>query len=199
MSDVPAVTPSRAQAAATPVASPASAVPPASRARAGFRLFLSELNPLQYIPVIGTLYRAATGDTIPERARLVGSFVVSGLEGGPIGLAINAAVTAAEKLTGIDPEKMGRKVLADLGIGARAPAAAAPTTPASARQQVTAAAAAQPPGASAAVPWSPAQLTAYGVTVAANGDVSRGALHGGDVLNELELARLRPTGLAAVV
>ena len=198
MSDVSAVTPSRAQA---------QAAPPASSARSGFRLFLSELNPLQYLPVIGTLYRAATGDTIPERARMVGSFVMSGLEGGPVGLAINAAVTAAEKLTGLDPEKMGRHVLADLGIGPRASArpasnptqvAAAPTpTPEPAPTPKPAPTPAPRPTAS--VPWSPAQLTAYGVTVAANGGMSRGALHDSDVLNELELARINPTGVAAVV
>jgi hypothetical protein len=27
---------------------------------------LSALNPLQYLPVVGSIYRAVTGDTIPE-------------------------------------------------------------------------------------------------------------------------------------
>ena len=82
-----------------------------------FRELVSELNPLQYLPVIGPLYRAVTGDTIPESARTVGSVVVSGLLGGPIGIATSLGFLAVEKLTGIDPEKIGHDVAASLGIG----------------------------------------------------------------------------------
>ena len=85
---------------------------------------LSALNPLQYLPVVGTIYRAVTGDTIPEGLRVAGSFVVSALTGGPFGLLLNAAVTAGEKLTGIDPEAIAREVAASLGLNP-APAAVA--------------------------------------------------------------------------
>ena len=69
-----------------------------------FHELLSELNPLQYIPVVGTVYRALTGDVIPEAARVAGSLVVSGLAGGPVGVATSVALLAAEKATGVDPE-----------------------------------------------------------------------------------------------
>src|ERR1700676_2593104 len=68
-----------------------------------FHDLLSAMNPLQYLPVVGTLYRAWTGDVIPEALRRAGSMVVSGLLGGPIGLLMNIAVTIAEKITDIDP------------------------------------------------------------------------------------------------
>ncbi len=82
-----------------------------------FHDVLSALNPLQYLPVVGTIYRAVTGDTIPEGLRIAGSFVVSALTGGPLGVLLNAAVTIAERLTGIDPEAIARDVAGSLGVG----------------------------------------------------------------------------------
>ena len=144
-----------------------------------FHELLSELNPLQYLPVVGTIYRAVTGDTIPETAREAGSLVVSGLLGGPIGVVTNIAMLAVEKMTGIDPEKIGGEILASLGIGSQTQAAA-PAVPAK-----MAAVAAGP----VSTAWSPAQLSAYGVTQTAGG-LKRGALEGADVLNDMELSRI---------
>ena len=62
---------------------------------------MSDLNPLQYIPVVGTIYRAITGDQGNSDLRFVASLGTSFVLGGPIGLAI----TAGEKIAGIDPEK----------------------------------------------------------------------------------------------
>jgi hypothetical protein len=90
-----------------------------------FHDVLSALNPLQYVPVVGNIYRAMTGDTPPEPARIIGSFIASGLAGGPIGLAINAAVTAAEKITGIDPDHIAHSILAEVGIVGKDPSAPA--------------------------------------------------------------------------
>ncbi len=142
-----------------------------------FHELLSELNPLQYLPIVGTLYRAVTGDTIPDTAREAGSLVVSGLMGGPIGVAVNLAELAIEKITGIDPEEIGQSLLAHLGIGSRAanPVAAAPPKLAA--------------PAPSSLAWSPSQLMAYGVTATADGTLQRGALQGADVLNDMELAR----------
>jgi hypothetical protein len=147
-----------------------------------FRELLSELNPLQYIPVIGTLFRAITGDVIPEPVRDAGALVVSTLIGGPVGAALDLGELAAEKLTGIDPEKIGDKLLADVGIGRKtvisAPAEQlASTTPAN--------------KAVAPMAWSPAQLAAYGVTTNAGGELEKGSLAGSDVLNSLELDQIR--------
>lgn len=94
-----------------------SAAAPAKPSNRFFRTLLSELNPLQYLPVVGTIYRAMTGDTIPEAARFAGSLVVSGLTGGPLGVAVNVGTTVLEHALGLDPERLGARLLADLGIG----------------------------------------------------------------------------------
>ena len=177
--------------AASAPTSALSATPPAQAAAAKphpsfFHRLLSELNPLQYLPVIGTIYRAATGDVIPAEARFAGSLVVSGLTSGPIGIAINLGTTALERLTGIDPETIGTRLLADIGIGSHpAPAhiyAKADTKPGAALQV-----------ADTAKPWSAAQLTAYGVVQGAGGTLTRGDTSGAEVLNSLELTRLGHT------
>jgi hypothetical protein len=110
-----------------------------------FHDVLSALNPLQYVPVVGSIYRAVTGDIPPEPLRTMGSLLVSGLTGGPVGLAINAAVTGAEKLTGIDPDTIMHSVLADVGlVDQDVAASAAPGDTAAAAYAKTAALA--PPG-----------------------------------------------------
>ncbi|WP_048860665.1 hypothetical protein, partial [Acidisphaera rubrifaciens] len=123
-----------------PASAFADATAPAAAATAGggaeapggtsFRTLLSEMNPLQYLPVVGPLYRAATNDTIPEPVRCFGSLLVGGLIGGPIGVATGIASLVAERVSGIDPDGIGRRLLADLGI-ITAPGAARPSgTPA---------------------------------------------------------------------
>jgi hypothetical protein len=147
-----------------------------------FHRLLSELNPL----VVGTIYRAVTGDVIPQEARFAGSLVFSGLTSGPLGLAINLGTTALERVTGIDPETIGTRLLADIGVGGHAPA-----TQAVANAAGSAPARAVPnPETNTAKPWSAAQLSAYGVRQGAGGILARGAESGADVLNSLELTRL---------
>jgi hypothetical protein len=48
---------------------------------------LSALNPLQHVPVVGRIYRAATGDDIPAPLKILGA----GIFGGPLGI-IGAAI-----------------------------------------------------------------------------------------------------------
>ena len=153
-------------------------------ARTGFHVLLAELNPLQYVPVLGTIYRALTGDRIPEEARTVGSLVVSGIIGGPTGVAISVAETAVEKMAGIDPEKLGTRMLASIGIGNAKPDVSPAATPGRPPPQPDA------PPASRTAAWSPAQLAAYGVTSAQDGALKQGDLQDSDVLNSLEIARL---------
>ena len=187
---------------ATPTARTGPAAPHAAGRhtaphKSAFRTLLSELNPLQYLPVVGTIYRAVTGDTIPESARFAGSLVVSGLTGGPVGLALNVGATALEHVLGIDPEKISTGLLASLGIGDRAP-----TPLVASGAPVSVAAVDQVPGASPGTPaapaqaWSAAQLTAYGVSSTGGGMV-RGSLSGADVLNSLELARIGAPSLVS--
>lgn len=181
-----------------------------------FRQFLSMLNPLQYLPGIGTIYRAVTGDQIPEVVRDIGSIVVGALTGGPIGAAISAGLAVAEKVSGIDIDQVGQSVLASLGIThqpAASPAtgsvqvagpdsAAAPAglpasfappaaQPAPAAPFVTLAATSAAPDVSLTQAWSPAQLAAYGVSTGSDGGLRLAGLSGADVLNSLEMSRIQ--------
>ncbi len=87
---------------AIPQSATGQVVPPTPAAatagsQVSFHDVLSALNPLQYVPVIGTIYRAVTGDQIPEPLRRIGTLIASFLMGGPIGAVINVAVLAAER------------------------------------------------------------------------------------------------------
>jgi hypothetical protein len=202
--------------------SKAAAQPPAATQGVTFHEVLSELNPLQYIPVVGTIYRSITGDTIPEPVRVIGSMIVSGLIGGPIGLALSIGALSVEKATGLDPEVIGHGMLASIGIGqaappvavagvagapvAGAPVAGAPVagTPVVGTPVAGAPVAAPTPTGAATdqagpdqATWSPTQLAAYGVTAGADGTLHHGDLSGSDVLNALELAYLGPVQAAA--
>ena len=133
---------------------------------------LSCLNPLQYLPVVGTIYRAVTGDTIPAPVREVGSLVVSGLTGGPVGVGISLATDAIEHAVGFDEEKFGQSVLAAIGIG-KSPSAAA----GSGGGSVAVAGGGQAAGA-----FSASDLAAFGIKPAPDGSA--------DALNAMELSRI---------
>ncbi len=62
----------------------------------GFSDLLDIVNPLQHIPVISTLYRHLTGDTISPAAEVVGDTVY----GGPMGMASSMGDLLLQKLTG---------------------------------------------------------------------------------------------------
>jgi hypothetical protein len=64
----------------------------------GFTDILAAINPLQHIPIVGPLYRAITGDTIGNAARIVGDAIY----GGPIGLASGVVDVAVVEITGED-------------------------------------------------------------------------------------------------
>jgi hypothetical protein len=59
---------------------------------------LDIVNPLQQLPIVGTVYRALTGDTIKPEMRIMGG----ALYGGPIGLALAIGDTMVEQVTGRD-------------------------------------------------------------------------------------------------
>jgi hypothetical protein len=194
-------------------ATPTTAAAPAAKGHAfNFHELLSELNPLQYIPVVGTIYRSVTGDTIPQAALTIGSLVVSGLAGGPVGLAIGAASVGLEQVTGINPETIGHNLLASIGIGNEDPAVASPIQTATAPtpagvHSVKATSVSQSPTVLATAPaaatlpnqggWTAAQLSAYGITSTPDGTLQQGSLVGSDVLNQLVLASVAPTVMEA--
>lgn len=59
---------------------------------------LDTINPLQHIPVISTIYREVTGDTIGPVARIVGGTIF----GGPVGFAASALDAGFAAATGKD-------------------------------------------------------------------------------------------------
>ncbi|MDX2224613.1 MAG: hypothetical protein SFV21_17810 [Rhodospirillaceae bacterium] len=109
MESVSAIDATRRVPAASPHAS-APAGPSTADADEGGLTFwdmLDFINPLQHIPVVNTLYRELTGDTIKTPAKLVGSTLL----GGPIGFASAMVDSLIEDGTGKD---MGGHVMAML-------------------------------------------------------------------------------------
>lgn len=78
--------------------------------------FLDLINPLQHIPIVGTIYRAITGDEIGGPAKIMGGL----LFGGPIGFVASIFDTIVSQATGRD---VGETLLAALIDGDEAPVA----------------------------------------------------------------------------
>ena len=107
----------------------------------GFRDLLDIVNPLQHLPIIGSIYRWATGDRPGEAAQMAGD----ALYGGPVGVAVGLLGAATEDTQGRD---LGERAMAALfGSDAKTTAVAAATPPAGATAPpaIKAAQAAAPP------------------------------------------------------
>lgn len=115
--------------------------------------FFSIINPLQHLPLVGSLYRDLTGDTIKPGARVLGGM----LFGGPVGMVGGAFNAAVESDIGTDP---GGALLALMrgqplgGTAAPSNLAAAPD----AAQSTAGVAAAAPAPAPAAMAQAPAGM-----------------------------------------
>lgn len=128
-----------------------------------FHDLLDAINPLQHIPVVGTVYRAVTGDTIGNAARVAGDTLFGGVIGAVSGL-IDVAV---KELTG---EDIGEHVLATIGVQPAEAAEAAPpptpaasvSAPAAAPTAALASAGAQTTAPTAQSPDSPSPLPKFG-------------------------------------
>jgi hypothetical protein len=75
-----------------------------------FHDLLDTINPLQHIPIVGTIYRAVTGDTLGNAARVVGD----GLYGGVIGVIAGLVDVNVLENTGKD---IGGNIMSALGLG----------------------------------------------------------------------------------
>ncbi len=64
----------------------------------GFKDLLDSINPLQQLPVVGTLYRSLSGDTISTASRLAGG----ALMGGPVGFLAAVVNSGIEAISGSD-------------------------------------------------------------------------------------------------
>jgi len=73
-----------------------------------FKDLLDIVNPLQHIPVVGSVYRYLTGDEPSGGARIVGDSIY----GGPIGFGISVVSTAF--LTNSKGQDVGERLLADV-------------------------------------------------------------------------------------
>ncbi|MBP2301975.1 hypothetical protein [Azospirillum picis] len=110
--------------------------------------FLDVINPLQHIPLVNTIYREITGDTIQPSMQVMGDMLYGGVIGGMASIA-NAVI---EESTG---KNVGDTVMASLGFGGDHPANAeavadAPGGPAAAASPAEAAGPAAAPTGSLA-------------------------------------------------
>lgn len=71
---------------------------PAGDQSFGFLDLVDMVNPLQHIPIVGTLYRALTGDQIKPISQIVGGAVF----GGPLGAVSGVANAIVQEETGKD-------------------------------------------------------------------------------------------------
>lgn len=65
---------------------------------------LRGLNPLHHLPVVGTIYRAITGETVPAPQRIVVSAVAGAFFGGPLGVLGTIVSTLAEEFIRLGPD-----------------------------------------------------------------------------------------------
>jgi hypothetical protein len=123
------------KSATTPAVSTPSPIGKAAKPQQslGFSDLLAAINPLQHIPIIGSIYRAITGDTMSPTAEVVGG----ALFGGIVGAVTSLADVVFTQATG---KSAGDTVLAWLGFGtnpaamtqfakANLPSAPAPSPP----------------------------------------------------------------------
>ncbi len=87
-----------------------------------FNDLLDTVNPLQHIPVVSSIYRSLTGDTISPGARVAGG----ALYGGPIGLVASVFDAAVATITGAD---LGEHLIAGLTGDTAKPTAVAEAAP----------------------------------------------------------------------
>ncbi|MFO7483487.1 hypothetical protein [Oceanibaculum nanhaiense] len=116
--------------------------------------FLDLINPLQHIPIVSSIYRQLTGDTIRPEMQMAGA----GLLGGPLGLLAAGAHAVFEAENG---RGVGEEVLAQAGFGGsggnRIAEAPAPTANETAANETAASETAAQATAKSAEPDSPAQ------------------------------------------
>lgn len=66
-----------------------------------FQDVMRGLNPLHHLPVVGTIYRAVTGETIPATMRVLGA----GLAGGPMGMLGAGLFGLLEGIISMGPDR----------------------------------------------------------------------------------------------
>ena len=62
------------------------------------------LNPLQHLPLVGMIYRQATGETLPPPLSILGSVATGAVLGGPIGVLGSVALNFVAELVRLGPD-----------------------------------------------------------------------------------------------
>ena len=63
------------------------------------------LNPLQYVPGAGMIYRAITGEDIPAPLKIAGAVATSAIAGGPLGALGSIVLNFVEELVRLGPDR----------------------------------------------------------------------------------------------
>ena len=99
-------------------------------AQTSFEDILRGLNPLHHLPVVGMIYRAITGETVPAAERVAVSALAGALMGGPLGVLGTLVAILAEEIWDAGPDPAGPQWRdPDSGAKNQAAAAAAWGTP----------------------------------------------------------------------
>ena len=61
-------------------------------------------NPLQYVPIVGMVYRQATGETVPPPFLIAGSAISGAIFGGPLGVLGSIVLNLAQELARLGPD-----------------------------------------------------------------------------------------------
>lgn len=88
------------------------------------------LNPLQHLPLVGMLYRQATGETLPAPLSVLGSVAVGAIFGGPVGIVGSVAINFAAELFRLGSDT-SRPAVPEGMDGAGAEAGVQPVSPGS--------------------------------------------------------------------
>jgi len=91
-----------------------------------FDNLVTAANPLQHIPVVGTIYRAATGTQLKAPLQILGSMAVGAATGGPLGAFATIGLTFVQTIASLGPAVPGH-VLQAADTPARSEAPMQPT------------------------------------------------------------------------
>ena len=87
-----------------------------------FADLIDTVNPLQHLPIIGTIYRAVSGDAASTGAKVAGNAAYGALLGGPIGALVSVASAVFGDIFGVD-EALSAQPTAVAEVAKKSPAA----------------------------------------------------------------------------